>query len=293
MKLLPFDCSTGSQLRANGQLRARFLVSLLLHGALLAGAALALAPLLWMIAASLMPPGEANSYPPRLWPSQITFEHYAALFTRLDLAHYLLNSTLLASAVTVIALLINSMAGYDFAKFRFRGRDPLFRSLLAALVIPGQVAMLPLFLLLKQFGLINTYWGVIIPGMASIFGIFLIRQYLLAIPDSLLDAARLDGAGELRIYLSLVLPLCRPILVTLAIFTFMGTWNDFMWPLIVLADSSLYTLPVALANLLGEHVQDTELMMAGSVLTVLPVLLLFVVLQKYYIAGIMLGGAKG
>jgi multiple sugar transport system permease protein len=271
----------------------RLLPALLLYGLLAVGLLLALAPLLWMVVASLMPPGEANSYPPRLWPSAVTFEHYTALFTRLDLARYLLNSTLLAGAVTAISLLINSMAGYAFAKFRFRGRDRLFRGLLAALVIPGQVAMLPLFLLLKQFGLINTYGGVIVPGMASIFGIFLIRQYLLAIPDSLLDAARMDGASEFRIYWSLVLPLCRPILITLAIFTFMGTWNDFMWPLIVLTDSSMYTLPVALANLLGEHVQDTELMMAGSVLTVLPVMLLFVALQKYYIAGIMLGGMKG
>jgi len=152
--------------------------------------------------------------------------------------------------------------------------------------------MLPLFLLLKHMGLVNTYWGVIIPGMASIFGIFLIRQYALTIPDSLLDAARIDGAGEFRIYWSIVLPLCRPILVTLAIFTFMGTWNDFMWPLIVLTDGSMYTLPVALANLLGEHVQDTELMMAGAVVTVLPVMLLFLFLQKYYIEGITVGGVK-
>ena len=271
----------------------RVLPRLCLHGGLALLATLTLAPLLWMLAASLMPPGEANSYPPRLWPSVITFEHYAVLFTRLDLARYLLNSTLLASAVTLISLLINSMAGYAFAKFRFRGRDPLFRGLLAALAIPAQAAMLPLFLLLKQFGLINTWWGVMIPGLASIFGIFLIRQYLLAIPDSLLDAARMDGAGEFRIYWALVLPLCRPILVTLAIFTFLGVWNDFMWPLIILSDSSRYTLPVALANLLGEHVQDTELMMAGSVLTVLPVLLLFVALQKQYIAGILMGGMKG
>ncbi len=270
-----------------------FFLILLWYGLLLFGAALTLLPLLWMLVASLMPPGEANSYPPRLWPSAVTFEHYAALFTRLDLARYLFNSALLASIVTLIALFVNSMAGYAFAKFRFRFRDRLFRGLLAAMVIPAQVAMLPLFLLLKQFGLINTYWGVIIPGMASIFGIFLIRQYLLAIPDSLLDAARMDGAGEFRIYRSLILPLCRPILVTLAIFTFLGAWNDFMWPLIVLTDSARYTLPVALANLLGEHVQDTELMMAGSVLTVLPVMLLFVVLQKYYITGIMLGGMKG
>ncbi len=275
------------------RLARSFLPALLLYGALAVGVALSLTPLLWMVVASLMPAGEATNYPPRLWPSTVTFEHYAALFTRLDLGRYLLNSALLAGAVTIIALFINSMAGYAFAKFRFRYRDRLFRGLLAAMVIPAQVAMLPLFLLLKQFGLINTYWGVIIPGMASIFGIFLIRQYLLAIPDSLLDAARMDGAGEFRIYWSLILPLCRPILVTLAIFTFLGAWNDFMWPLIVLTDSSMYTLPVALANLLGEHVQDTELMMAGSVLTVLPVMLLFVALQKYYIAGIMLGGMKG
>ncbi len=269
-----------------------WLPTLLIHSLLAVGTALTLLPLLWMLAASLMPTGEANHYPPRLWPSTITFEHYAALFTRLDLGRYLFNSVLLASAVTMISLLINSMAGYAFAKFRFRYRDQLFRGLLAAMVIPAQVAMLPLFLLLKQFGLINTYWGVIIPGMASVFGIFLIRQYLLALPDSLLDAARMDGAGEFRIYWSLVLPLCRPILVTLAIFTFLGAWNDFMWPLIVLTDSTQYTLPVALANLLGEHVQDSELMMAGSVLTVLPVMLLFVALQKYYIAGIMLGSVK-
>ncbi len=272
---------------------SRLCAILLLYGALLFGAAMALLPLLWMVAASFMPAGEANSYPPSLWPSTITFEHYKALFTRLDLARYLFNSTLLAGTVTLIALLVNSMAGYAFAKFRFRYREGIFRALLAAMVIPAQVAMLPLFLLLKQLGLINTYWGVIIPGMASIFGIFLIRQYLLAIPDSLLEAARMDGAGEFRIYWSLILPLCRPILVTLAIFTFLGAWNDFMWPLIVLTDSAHHTLPVALANLLGEHVQDTELMMASSVLTVLPVMVLFVVLQKYYIAGIMLGGMKG
>ena len=271
----------------------RLLPGLLLHSLLIGAAILALTPLLWMIAASLMPPGEANHYPPRLWPSVVTFEHYTVLLTRLDLARYLFNSTLLAGTVTLISLLINSMAGYAFAKFRFRGRDPLFRGLLAALAIPAQAAMLPLFLLLKQFGLVNTWVGVMIPGLASIFGIFLIRQYLRAIPDSLFDAARIDGASEFRIYWTLALPLCRPILVTLAIFTFLGVWNDFMWPLIILSDSARYTLPVALANLLGEHVQDTELMMAGSVLTVLPVLLLFVILQKQYITGILLGGAKG
>lgn len=265
----------------------------LLYGALLVGAAVTLLPLLWMVAASFMPTGEANSYPPRLWPSEPTLEQYRILFERLDVARFLLNSALIAGGVTAISLLLNSMAGYAFAKLRFRGRRRIFGGLLGALVIPAQVAMLPLFLLLKQMGLVNTYWGVIVPGMATIFGIFLIRQYALSIPDELLDAARIDGAGEFRIYLSIVLPLCKPILITLAIFTFLASWNAFMWPLIVLTDDDMYTLPVALANLVGEHAQDIELMMAGSVLTVLPVLLLFLALQRYYIQGIMLGSVKG
>jgi multiple sugar transport system permease protein len=266
--------------------------TVLVYGVLGGAAVLTLLPLLWMVSASLMPTGEATALPLRLLPSTITLQHYRALFTRLNLVRFAANSALLAAAVTLISLLLNSMAGYAFAKFRFGGRDRIFRALLAALVIPGQVAMLPLFLMLKEIGVINTYWGVIIPGMASVFGIFLMRQYALSIPDSLLDAARIDGAGEFRIYWSLVLPACTPILVTLAIFTFMGTWNDFLWPLIVLTDDRLYTLPVAVANLAGEHVQDIELMMAGAVLTVLPVVVIFIALQRYYIAGIMSGSLK-
>ena len=266
--------------------------SVVLHAVLVAVAAATLLPLAWMVAASFMPAGEASAVPPHLLPSVPTLAHYRALFTRLDLARYAANSAFLATVVTVVALFLNSMAGYAFAKFRFAGRDRLFRVLLAALVVPGQVAMLPLFLLLRGLGAIDTYWAVVIPGMASVFGIFLVRQYALGIPDSILDAARVDGAGEFRIYRTLVVWLCAPILVTLAVFTFMGTWNDFMWPLIVLADARRYTLPVALANLAGEHVQDTELMMAGAVLTVLPVMVIFLVLQRWYIAGILAGGVK-
>lgn len=249
-------------------------------------------PLFWMCSVSLMPPLAANEYPPLLIPPAPTLEHYASLFSRLDMTRHLLNSTILASVVTALSVLLNGLAGYAFAKLRFSGRDGLFKALLATMVVPGQVGMLPLFLLLKQLGLINTYAGIIVPGMASVFGIFLVRQYALSVPDSLLDAARIDGAGEFRIFWSLVLPLCRPILVTLAIFTFLGCWNDFMWPLIILTDQSMYTLPVALANLLGEHVQDVELMMAGAVLTVVPVVVLFIALQRYYIEGLVLGSLK-
>jgi multiple sugar transport system permease protein len=271
----------------------RRVLQVLLYAALGALAAATLAPLLWMVSVSLMPSGEATALPPRLLPSAPTLENYRALFTRLHLARSFANSLLLASAATAVSLVLNALAGYAFARLRFPGRDRLFRLLLAALVVPGQIGMLPLFLLLKELGLVNSYLGVLVPGLASIFGIFLVRQYCLGIPQSVLDAARVDGAGELRIWWSIVLPLCRPILATLAIFTFMGTWNDFLWPLIVLTDEDLHTLPVSLANLLGEHAQDLELMMAGSVLTVLPVVVLFAAFQRQYIQGIVSGSVRG
>jgi len=270
----------------------RRLAAVAVNAALVAGAALTLVPLLWMISASFMPAGQANSEPPVLIPHPPTLANYEALFTRINVARNFRNSAILAFAVTGGSLLFNSMAGYAFAKLRFRGRDRVFAFLIGALAIPVQVAMLPLFLLVKSLGLINTLWGVIVPGLAGIFGIFLIRQYARSVPDEVLEAARLDGAGEFRIYWKIVLPLLRPILITLALFTFLGSWNDFLWPLVVLTDGSRYTLPVALANLVGEHIQDTELMMAGAVLTVLPVLLLFLLLQRYYVRGIMLGGVK-
>ena len=266
---------------------------IVLYLLLLIGAAISLLPMVWMVSASLMPSGEASTFPPHFLPSTVTFEHYVSLFTRLSIGRYLFNSALIAIIVTTTSLMINGMAGYAFAKLRFRGRDRLFKALSGGLVLPVQVAMLPLFLLLKNMGLINTYWGVIIPGMSSIFGIFLVRQYALAIPDEMLDAARVDGASEFRIFWSIVVPGIVPILATLAIWTFLATWNDFMWPLIVLSDESHYTLPVALANLAGEHVQDTELMMAGSVITIIPVMLVFLFLQRYYIQGVMAGSVKG
>jgi len=264
----------------------------LLYLSLIAVAAVTLAPLGWMVSASVMPTGQSAAFPPPFFPKELTFEHYLRLFTGIRLARYLLNSALLSVSVTAISLAINSMAGFAFAKYRFRGRDQLFKMLVASMIIPSQVTMLPLFLMLNKMGLINTYMGVIIPGMAGIFGIFLIRQFAMSIPDSLIEAARMDGASDFRIYWSLILPLCKPILITLAIFTFMGTWNDFLWPLIVMTDDSMYTLPVAIANLSLEHVQDTELMMAGAVMTVAPVLILFAAVQKYYISGITAGSLK-
>ena len=256
-------------------------------------AVVSLAPLLWMLSVSFMATGEAGAFPPPLLPAAATLDNYRELFVRAGMGRFLFNSFLIATCVMLLSLLFNTLAGYAFAKLRFRGRDRTFQTLLAALVIPGQVAMMPLFLMLKQLGLVNTYLGAIIPGMAAIFGIFLVRQYARSIPDELLEAARIDGASELRIFFQIVLPALKPILVTLAIFSFLAAWNDFMWPLIVLSDESLQTLPVALASLSREHVMDYELMMAGSVVTVVPVLLLFLVLQRYYIQGLLLGSVKG
>jgi multiple sugar transport system permease protein len=271
----------------------RLIKTVLVNGAVALIGLLVLAPLLWMVAAALMPRGAAQTYPPPLWPERPTLDNFRELFTRLHLGRYFLNSVLISLAITASALLLNSMAGYAFAKLRFRGRDGLLKLMLAGLVVPLQVGMLPLFLLLKELHLINTYWAVIIPSMATIYGIFMVRQYALAIPNSLLDAARVDGAGEFRMFFTIVLPVIRPVLATLAVFTFLSAWNDFMWPLIVLTGNDRYTLPVAVAILSSEHVQDAELMMAGSLVTMLPVLMLFVVLQRQLIGGIMMGGVKG
>jgi multiple sugar transport system permease protein len=268
------------------------LPAVLINGLLLGLATVTLFPLVWMVAVSLMSPCEASTFPPPLVPGRPTFANYRELFAHAGMGRYLFNSAMLTSVVTLVSLFFNVAAGYGFAKLRFAGRDRIFKLLLAALVIPSQVAMVPLFLLLKHLGLVNTYGGVIVPAMASIFGIFVVRQYALSIPDELLEAARIDGASEFRIFWSVIVPVIRPIIVTLAVFTSLGAWNDFMWPLIVLGDSDLYTLPVALASLSREHVQDNELMMAGSVLTILPVLLVFLVLQRYYMQGLMLGSVK-
>jgi len=267
--------------------------SLAINVALAAVAALTLFPLAWMFSASLMTPGETSVFPPPLLPRSATLANYRELFATAGIGRQIANSALIAACATVLSLVFNLGAGYAFAKLRFAGRDATFRTLLGALVIPGQVAMMPLFLMLKQMGLVNTYAGALVPWLASVFGIFLVRQYALSIPDELLEAARIDGAGELRIFTSIVLPLLTPIVVTLAVLTFLGSWNDFMWPLIVLTDRELQTLPVALAGLSREHVQDTELMMAGSVVTVLPVLVLFLVLQRYYMQGLLMGSVKG
>lgn len=261
------------------------------------------APLIWMVSVSLMPKGAAAAFPPPLWPARPTLANYRELLfdhagpgggvTGYHIAGAMLNSMLLAGLATILGLGLTLPAGYAFAKLRFTGRARLLQALLALAVVPTQVALLPLFLMLKSVGLINTYAGVLVPGLAGVYGVLFVRQAALAIPLEMLDAARLDGASEWRILVSVILPLLRPTVVTLALFTFLASWSDFLWPLIAITDQRLYTLPVALAAISREHGQDVELMMAGAVVTTLPVLLLFAALQRSYFSGVLHGGIKG
>lgn len=236
---------------------------LLINGGLLLLALVSLAPLLWMLSVSFIAHRRGQPVSAADAALRVHLANYHELFARTGMARNFANSLMVSGLITLGSLLINTMAGYAFAKLQFVGRERIFKILMAALVIPAQVAMLPLFLLMKQLHLVNNIGGVVVPALATVFGIFLVRQYARSIPDELIEAARIDGASEMRIFFQIVLPMLKPVLVTLTIFTFMGSWNDFMWPLIVLTDQEQYTLPVALAALSREHIMDVELMMAA------------------------------
>jgi multiple sugar transport system permease protein len=271
---------------------------------LFAAAGLSVLPILWMLLVSFMPKGEAQGFPPPFWPSRWTLSNYRELLfkhrfvegtgvTDYHILPAIWNSLAVAALATLFGLLFTVPAGYAFAKLRFRGRARLVQLTIALMVVPLQVAMLPLFLLLREAGLVNSYAGVVAPGLAGLYAVLFTRAAAQAIPDDLLDAARVDGAGETTIFMRVVLPLLLPVVVTLGLFAFLNSWGDFLWPLIILSDQDRYTLPVALAAISREHAQDTELMMAGAVLSSVPVLILFVGLQRFYFSGILGGGVKG
>ncbi|MEH3108350.1 MAG: carbohydrate ABC transporter permease [Sphingomonas fennica] len=276
--------------------------AILANAAIAALAAIVLLPLVWMVTVSFMPRGESGHFPPPFWPSRWSWENYHELLVRraiegawfdYRIVPALWNSIAIASLATLFGLLLTVPAGYAFAKLRFRGRDRLLKLLIASLVVPGQVAMLPLFLIFRELGLVDNYAGVILPSLAGVFALLFVRQAALSVPDEMLDAARLDGASEGRIFLAIVLPLLTPIVVTLALFLFLGSWNDFLWPLIVLSDQNRFTLPVAVAGIAREHAAEAELMMAAAVVTTLPVLAIFLALQRYYTNGLLGGSLKG
>lgn len=260
---------------------------------LCAGLLVVVGPFLWMALSSFKPEGEIRAVPPTWWPDTWTLANYRDLFARLNFPQYFANSAIVAVLVTVGNLLFCSLLGYALAKLDFPGRKALFLGVLGMLMVPGMVTFVPQFVLVSNLGLANTYAGLVLPFLAGPFGVFLMRQFLLSIPDDLLEAARVDGAGEWRIFWRIVLPLCRPALATLGILTFLASWNNFLWPLVVATTDDKYTLPVALALYsIGQNRIYFGLLLAGAVVVVVPVLIVFLALQRHFLRGIATTGLK-
>ena len=252
------------------------------------GAVAMIVPYYWMVVSSLKPPEELYTYPPTFTVQHPTFKAYIDLFTMLPITRSLFNSLFVATAVTLSNMLFCSLAGYAFAKLRFRGRDAIFFMLISAMMIPWQVFLIPGFVIVKTLGWLNTFWALIIPNLAMPFGIFLCRQYATSIPDGLIEAARIDGYSEFGIYSRIILPLLTPALATLAIFTFLSQWNSFVWPLIVVQSSSMRTVPLIVGVLNGQFGSNFAMVMAGALVITLPMLLVFLMFQRQFIKGVFL-----
>jgi ABC-type glycerol-3-phosphate transport system permease component len=245
-------------------------------------------PIYWMTVVALSPRNELFTDRFALWPSSLTLDNFVQVFTKSDVGTWFGNSVV----VTVFGTAANLLAGYAFAKIRFLGKNVLFFAALATLVLPVQVTMVAQFRLITQLGLYGTYWAVILPSAATATGIFLARQFILGIPDELLEAAKLDGASQARIFRSIVLPLCRPLIAVLVVLTAMATWNDFAWPLIALKQNYLFTLPIGLLFLQGQNTPQFEEIMALSLVTVVPMIVLFLAFQRYFVQGVARSGIR-
>lgn len=261
-----------------------------------AGAVVMIAPFLWMLITSLKEPGEVFSYQ-RVWwqdwfPTSFVWQNYSEAWKVVPFARFYLNSIFVTLAVTFGQVLTSAMAGYAFARLEFPGRDKIFISYLATMMIPGAVTMIPVFILLRWFGWVDSYKALILPGIFSAYGTFMLRQFFLTLPRDLEDAAKIDGCSYLGIFWHIILPLSKPALATLTTFTFMGSWMNFMWPLIVINSQEKFTLPVGLAYFQSLHHTDWTLLMAGSMMMLLPILLVFVFNQRYFVEGIKLTGIK-
>jgi multiple sugar transport system permease protein len=250
-------------------------------------------PFLWMISTAVKPKMEAYLYPPTILPSRLSLENVQAVMEIIPIFRYLANTAYLAIVGTLGQLAICAMAAYAFARLRFPGRDQIFFLFLGTMMIPGAVTMIPSFIIMKVFGWMDTYTALIVPGLASAFGTFLLRQFFLTIPNELEDAARIDGAGRLRFFLTILLPLSVPPLVTLGIFNFLGRWNAFIWPLLIIRTQSKFTIQLGLAMFRSEWTQSTHLMMTATTISVIPLMIVFVLAQKYFVQGVVLSGLKG
>lgn len=265
---------------------------------LVAAALLMIAPFLWSISTSLKQPGDVFAYPPTLLPDPVTFQNYIDVFTKLTFDRYFLNSVIVTGSVVLLNVLFGTAAAYAFAKLRFPGRNAIFFLLLLTLMVPFQVNLIPLYKIMVELHKAipaigaDTYFGIVAPSAIQVFGIFLMRQFLRAIPDEILESARMDGASELRILRSIVFPIALPGMATLAIFTFLGAWNDFLWPLIVTNSDEMRTMPVGLALLARKNASNWGDTMAGTVLTAAPLIVMFLILQRRFIEGLTAGSVK-
>ncbi len=265
---------------------------ILLYVTLIVTSVLMLFPFYWTIASSLKLEGLVFANPPQWLPNPFTWDHYREVLTRIPFPRFFLNSTIVTVAVTLLRVIFDTLAGYAFAKLEFPGRDKLFFILLLGLMIPFQVNLIPVFRIVSALGWLDTYAALIVPQMTSVLGIFLMRQYIKSIPDDILDAARVDGAGELRIVRKIVMPLALPGMAALAIFTFMAMWNDFLWPRLVLNSEQMFTLPLGLAQLQMRNTSTWGTTMAGATITALPLIVVFLLMQRQFISGMTEGAVK-
>lgn len=256
------------------------------------GALISLFPFYWMLVGATLPSGQLLSVPPKLLPGNYLLENMKSLNESLAFGKIMWNSLFIAITYTVISVLLCSMAGYAFAKFKFKGKDGLFFIILCTLMIPFQVTLIPLFEIMVALDWLNTYQAIILPSLASPFAIFLMRQNMLAIPDSMIEAARIDGAGEMKIFFTIIMPTIRPALAAVSIFLFMSQWNNLLWPLITLNSKDMFTLPVALSSLVGVARIDYGQLMLGTTISVIPILIFFLIFQKNFISGILGGAVK-
>lgn len=259
---------------------------------LAAGAVLMFFPLYWMFATAVRPKSELFDGEFDLFPSELVWGNFSEAWGKLPWTQFYINSVAIAVIAVVVTVFINLLAGYTFAKYKFPGRDIIFLLMISTLMIPIQVIMVPEFLIVSKLGWVSTYWGVIIPRAAEAFGLFMVRQFMMSIPDELIEAARLDGAGEFTIFRRVVLPLSWPVIAVLTIFTFMWRWNDFAWPLVVLQDRSSYTVPLGLSLMQGQYFTDWTGIMSMALVSIIPMLVVFFFFQRYFVQGFATSGMK-
>ncbi|GGI43490.1 sugar ABC transporter permease [Paenibacillus marchantiophytorum] len=267
--------------------------NLLSHLILIVAAVVLMFPFVWMLSGSFKDNLEVVRMPPNLIPDTFKFSNYVEITKYFPIYRFLGNSVAVSFVTTIAQIVVCAMAAFVFAKIPFRGRETLFVLYLITMMIPMQVTMTPLFIVFQKLHLTNTYLGLILPGIFSAYGTFLLRQHIMTIPDPLIEAARMDGASYVRVFASVILPLSKPALATLAIFAFMASWNNFLWPLIITSDKELMTLPIGLSKLQGRWATEWNILMAGNVISFIPIFIVFLFASRYFIKGMTMSGVKG